>query len=90
MTTRQKVRLGLYAALAILLAFVLADTLGLRTSETGIVSPKGYVPLSHGDHIHYVPNGGIPEGKTASDFPTTPPPEGMTVNEEGQIVPLAP
>ena len=88
MTTRQKVRLVLFAAIAVLLGFVLADTLGLRESATGIVSPKGYVPYSHGDHIHYVPNGGIPEGKSASDYPTTPPPEGMTVSPDGQIVPM--
>ena len=86
MTTRQKVRLGLFAALALLLAFVLADALGLRTSETGVVSPKGYVPISHGSHTHYVPNGWNGE-PSISNFPTAPPPEGMTVGPDGQIIP---
>ena len=89
MTTRQKVRLGLFAALALLLAFVLADALGLRTSETGVVSPKGYVPISHGSHTHYVPNGWSGE-PSISAFPTSPPPEGMTVGPDGQIVPFTP
>ena len=86
MTTRQKVRLALFAALAVLLAFVLADTLGLRASDTGVVSPKGYVGVSHGSHTHYVPNGWTGE-PSISDFPTSPPPDGMTVGPTGQIIP---
>lgn len=92
MTTRQKVRFALFAALALLFAFVLADTLGLRESETGVLSPKGYVPISHGSHTHYVPNGwrgSEATGVSISAFPTTPPPEGMTVSQTGEIVPFA-
>ncbi|HIG73604.1 MAG TPA: hypothetical protein EYQ24_03205 [Bacteroidetes bacterium] len=82
----------LLIALALLFAFVLADTLGLRESETGVLSPKGYVPISHGSHTHYVPNGwrgSEATGVSISAFPTTPPPEGMTVSQTGEIVPLA-
>ncbi|MEM6326324.1 MAG: hypothetical protein AAF791_04330 [Bacteroidota bacterium] len=86
MTTRQKVRLGLFAAIAVLLGFALADALGLRVSETGVVSPTGYVPIPHGNHVHYVPNGWNGE-PSISNFPTSPPPEGMTVSPDGQIVP---
>ena len=89
MTTRQKVRTVLFAALALLFAFVLMDALGLRTSDTGVVSPKGYIAISHGGHSHYVPNdwdGSVP----ISNFPSTPPPEGMTVGPNGELVPLAP
>ena len=84
---RRIARLVLFAAVAVVLGLVLSDVLGLRATETGVVSPRGYVPYSHGDHTHYVPNGGIPDGMTASDFPTSPPPDGMTVSPDGQIVP---
>ena len=88
MTTRQKVRLALFVSIALLLAFVLADALGLRASDTSVVSPKGYVAISHASHTHYVPNGWTGE-VSISNFPTTPPPEGMTVGPDGQIVSLA-
>ena len=89
MTTRQKVRSVLFAAIALLLVFVLMDALGLRESETGVVSPKGYIEISHGGHNHYVPNGWTGE-PGISNFPSTPPPDGMTVGPDGQLVPLAP
>ena len=76
----------LFLALGVVLAFVLRDVLGLSASETGVISPKGYVGISHGSHTHYVPNGW--DGATSiSDFPTSPPPDGMTVDERGQVVP---
>ena len=75
------------AVLALLVAFVLRDVLGLSASETGVVSPRGYVGISHGSHTHYVPNGW--DGSTSiSDFPTSPPPEGMTVSDDGRVVPV--
>ena len=89
MTTRQKVRTGLFLAIAALLAFVLADTLGLRASDTSVVSPKGYVAISHGSHTHYVPNGWRGgEDAPINQFPTSPPPPGMTVSPTGEIIPL--
>lgn len=89
MTTRRKVRLGLFVALGLFLLFALADALGLRTSATSVRSPTGYVAISHGSHTHYVPNDW--DGSVSiSDFPTSPPPEGMTVGPNGQLVPLAP
>ena len=87
MTTRAKVRLGLFVVLGLFFLFILADALGLRTSGTSVRSPSGYVAISHGSHTHYVPNDW--DGSVSiSDFPTSPPPEGMTVGPTGQIVPL--
>lgn len=87
MTTRQKVRLGLFAVLALLFAYAMADVLGLRASTTSVKSPLGYVAIAHGSHTHYVPNDW--DGTASiSDFPTSPPPPGMTVSATGQIVPL--
>ena len=86
MSSRRLVRLALFAALALIVAFVLVDVLGLRASDTGVVSPKGYVGISHGSHTHYVPNG-WDGSRSISDFPTSPPPEGMTVADDGRVVP---
>lgn len=87
MTSRQKVRLALFAALGLLLFFVLGDVLGLCASERGVVSPTGWHPISHGSHQHYVPDnwtGDPPLGQ----FPQEPPPPGMTIGPDGQYVPL--
>ena len=86
-STRRIARLALFLALAAVVAFVLVDVLGLRASDTGVVSPKGYVAISHGGHSHYVPNDW--DGSVSiSAFPTSPPPEGMTVGPDGQVVPV--
>lgn len=87
MTTRQKVRLGLFVGLALLFAYAMADVLGLRASPTSVKSPLGYVAISHGSHTHYVPNdwNGTPG---ISSFPTSPPPAGMTVGPTGEVVPM--
>ena len=86
MTSRQKARLVLFAALGALLLAALGNALGLWASDTSTVSPKGYVAISHGSHTHYVPNGWTGE-PSISDFPTSPPPDGMTVGPTGQIIP---
>ncbi|HEX8298237.1 MAG TPA: hypothetical protein VF594_03680 [Rubricoccaceae bacterium] len=80
------VRLVLILAVGLLAAFVLRDVLGLGASETGVVSPKGYVAISHGSHTHYVPNGwsGDPD---IHSMPTTAPAPGMTVAMDGSVVP---
>ncbi len=93
MSPRRKFRIVLFVALALILGFVLSDVLGLRASETGVVSPRGWHGISHGSHTHYVPDdwaGSEATGVSISDFPTSPPPEGMTVNGTGQIVPVEP
>ena len=79
-------RLVLILAVGLLAAFVLRDVLGLGASETGVVSPKGYVAISHGSHTHYVPNGwsGDPD---IHSMPTTAPAPGMTVAMDGSVVP---
>lgn len=87
MSNRRILRFALFFILGLIAAFVVTDVLGLRASDTSVRSPKGYVEISHGSHPHYVPNDW--DGSTSiSDFPTSPPPEGMTVSETGQIVPL--
>lgn len=85
-SNRRLLRLALFAVLALIAAFVLSDVLGLRASDTGVISPKGYVGISHGSHTHYVPNG-WDGGTSISNFPTSPPPEGMTVADDGRVVP---
>ena len=90
MSNRRVARLVLFAVLAVILAFVLSDVLGLRASETGVKSPRGWHGISHGSHTHYVPDdwaGSEATGVSISDFPTSPPPEGMTVGPDGQFVP---
>lgn len=87
MSSRQKVRLTLFAVLGFFLVLALADVLGWRESETGVRSPRGYVAVSHGDHNHYVPNAGL-GGRHIDEFPMEPPPPGMTVGPNGQFVPL--
>ena len=90
-SSRRLIRLAVFLALGLLIAFVLSDVLGLRASDTGVVSPLGWHGISHGSHTHYVPDdwaGSEATGVSISDFPTSPPPEGMTVNGQGQIVPV--
>ena len=88
MTSRQKIRTVLFSLLGLLLFAALGNALGLWASDTSTVSPKGYVAISHGSHTHYVPNGWTGD-VSISDFPTSPPPPGMTVGPTGQVVPLA-
>lgn len=88
MTTRQKVRIALYAALALLFAFAMADVLGLRAGATSVRGEAGYTSIPHGSHTHYVPND-WDGSRSVSDFPTSPPPAGMTVGPDGQFVPVA-
>ena len=86
MPPRRIVRIVILVAIALLIAFVLSDVLGLRASDTGVRSPLGYVGVSHGSHTHYVPNDWDGEA-SISDFPTTPPGEGFTVDQSGAVVP---
>jgi hypothetical protein len=87
MTPRQKLRLALFAVLGLFLFLVLGNVLGWWASETSIVGPQGYTAINHGSHSHYVPNGwsGDPP---LGDFPTEPPPPGMTVGPTGEFVPV--
>ncbi|HLA63419.1 MAG TPA: hypothetical protein VK610_03270 [Rhodothermales bacterium] len=89
MTSRQKVRLLLFAVLAVFVAIAATDVLGLRASNTSVVGPQGYSAISHGSHTHYVPNGWTGD-PPISDFPHAPPPPGMTVGPTGAYVPLNP
>ncbi len=86
-TSRQKLRLVLFAVLLLFVGFALSDVLGLRPSHTGVVGPEGYTAISHGSHSHYVPNGWTGD-PPLSNFPQAPPPPGMTIGPTGEIVPV--
>ncbi|MEM1116067.1 MAG: hypothetical protein AAF845_10330 [Bacteroidota bacterium] len=87
MSSRRIARLALFAVLALVVGFALVDVLGLRTGERSVRGEQGYVEIPHGNHFHYVPNDW--DGSVSiSDFPTSPPPEGMTVGPTGQIIPI--
>ncbi|MEM1044024.1 MAG: hypothetical protein AAGI91_15530 [Bacteroidota bacterium] len=47
---------------------------------------KGYVAISHGDHVHYVPEDRDPEA-SISNFPTTPPGPDERILPDGRVVP---
>ena len=81
-------RLAFLVALAVGAAFVLRDVLGLGASDTGVLSPKGYVAISHGSHSHYVPTGWTGDPDIHS-MPTTAPAPGMTVAMDGSVVPAS-
>jgi hypothetical protein len=87
MSSRAKIRLALFLTLGLFLVIALADVFGWREAETSVRGPQGYVAIGHGSHSHYVPNGwsGDPP---LSEFPTEPPPPGMTVGPAGGFVPL--
>ncbi len=87
MTTRKKVRLGLFIVLGLFLLLPIGDALGWWESDTGVRGEAGYVEISHGGHAHFVPNDW--DGSDISSFPSSPPPEGMTVGPRGQFVPFA-
>lgn len=92
MTTRQKVRSVLFALVGLVLVLALGDVLGWWASERGVVSPTGYHPISHGSHVHYVPDtwGGREGEPPIGQFPQEPPPPGMTIGADGQYVPIQP
>lgn len=46
---------------------------------------KGYVEISHGDHVHYVPEDRNPD-VSISNFPTQPPGPNERITPEGRIV----
>lgn len=45
-----------------------------------------YIPISHGDHSHYIPHDRNPD-VPISNFPTRPPGPGERLLPNGQIVP---
>ena len=47
---------------------------------------KGYMEISHGNHVHYVPRDRDPN-VSISNFPTTPPGPNERITPDGRIVP---
>ncbi|HYE95689.1 MAG TPA: hypothetical protein VD962_05735 [Rubricoccaceae bacterium] len=85
--TRKRTKAILLVLAGLFLLLVLGNVLGWWTSGTSVVGPQGYVPISHGNHVHYVPNGWSGE-PPIGQFPQTPPPPGQTIGPNGEFIPL--
>jgi hypothetical protein len=55
-------------------------------SSLGIFDDKPYTEVPHGNHSHYVPKDRDPN-VPLHNFPQQPPPPGMKISPDGQIVP---
>lgn len=64
--------------IVVLAGFALADALGY-------FNPKPYTAVSHGSHVHYVPENRDP-GVPIGDFPTEEPGPGEKITPAGKIV----
>lgn len=78
MTSKNKLKYIFILGVIIAGGFALADSLG-------VFNPKPYTEVSHGSHVHYVPEDRDP--KVGIDkFPTEPPAPGQIITPQGQIV----
>lgn len=64
--------------IVILAGFALADALG-------VFNPKPYTAVSHGSHVHYVPEDRDPD-VPIGDFPTEEPGPGEKITPKGKII----
>jgi hypothetical protein len=55
-------------------------------SSLGIFNEKPYTEVPHGNHSHFVPKDRDPN-VPMHNFPQQPPPTGMKIAPDGQIVP---
>lgn len=70
----------LFIVLVIVVAsFALADSLGF-------FNPKPYTAVSHGSHVHYVPENADPD-VGIDKFPQIPPGPNEIITPTGQVVP---
>lgn len=79
MTKKNWLKYIFIAAVFILGAFALADSLGY-------FNPKPYTAVPHGSHVHYVPENRDPD-VGIDKFPTVPPGPNEVITPTGQIVP---
>lgn len=64
--------------IVVLAGFALADALGY-------FNPKPYTGVSHGSHVHYVPENRDPD-VPISDFPTEEPGPNEKITPQGKVV----
>ncbi|MDX1672939.1 MAG: hypothetical protein R3211_11395 [Balneolaceae bacterium] len=79
MTRKNKLKYLFIAFVLIMAGFALADSLGL-------FNEKPYTEVSHGSHIHYVPNDRDPD-VAIHNFPMQPPGPDERITPDGRIVP---
>lgn len=74
-TPRRLVAVGFIVVLVLLMLQTVLDPYG----------EKGYVEISHGNHVHYVPEDRNPN-VSISNFPTSPPAPDERILPNGQVV----
>lgn len=79
MTAKNKFKYLFIVVVIILAAFALADSLGY-------FNPKPYTAVSHGSHVHYVPENADPD-VMIDKFPQVPPGPREVITPTGQVVP---
>lgn len=78
MTSKNKLKYFFIAIVIVAAGFALADSLG-------VFNPKPYTAVSHGSHVHYVPENRDPN-VGIDKFPTEEPGPGEIITPQGQIV----
>lgn len=78
MTSKNTLKYLFIAAVIIAAGFALADSLG-------VFNPKPYTAVSHGSHVHYVPENRDP-AVGIDKFPTEEPGPDEMITPQGQIV----
>lgn len=78
MTAKNKLKYYFIAFVIIMAGFAMADSLG-------VFNTKGYTEVSHGSHIHYVPDdrdSNVP----IHNFPTEAPGPDQRITPDGRVV----
>ncbi|MDX1638464.1 MAG: hypothetical protein R3281_10870 [Balneolaceae bacterium] len=78
MNAKNKLKYIFIVAVIVAGGFALADSLGF-------FNPKPYTEVSHGSHVHYVPENRDPN-VGIDKFPTEPPGPNEVITPQGQIV----
>lgn len=79
MTSKNKLKYIFIAIVIGLAALAMADALGY-------FNPKPYSAVSHGSHVHYVPDNRDPD-VSIDKFPQAEPAPGEKISPTGQLVP---
>lgn len=79
MTTKNWLKYIFIAVVLILGGLAMADSLGY-------FNPKPYTAVSHGDHVHYVPENRDPD-VGIDKFPSVPPGPHEVITPTGLVVP---